>query len=49
MQNCPEKLGRAIAQAAAGHHYITYTRSVVVPALLSQLPELAEPRPILAT
>ena len=49
MQNCPEKLGRAIAQAAAGHHYITYTRNVVVPALLSQLPELAEPQPILAT
>jgi hypothetical protein len=29
----PAKLGRAIAQAAAGHHYITYTRNVVVPAL----------------
>jgi hypothetical protein len=37
------------AQAAAGHHYITYTRNVVVPALLSQLPELAEPQPVLAT
>ena len=29
----PGKIGRAIAQAAAGHHYITYTRQVVVPAL----------------
>jgi len=49
MQNCPEKLGRAVAQAAAGHHYITYTRNVVVPALLTQLPDLPESRPILAT
>ena len=32
----PAKLGRAIAQAAAGHHYITYTRNVVVPALAEQ-------------
>jgi radical SAM superfamily enzyme YgiQ (UPF0313 family) len=29
----PDKIGRAIAQAAAGHHYITYTRDVVIPAL----------------
>jgi radical SAM superfamily enzyme YgiQ (UPF0313 family) len=33
----PAKLGRAIAQAAAGHHYITYTRNVVVPALAEEL------------
>jgi hypothetical protein len=32
----PAKLGRAIAQAAAGHHYITYTKNVVVPALEHQ-------------
>ena len=32
----PTKLGRAIAQAAAGHHYITYTKNVVVPALEHQ-------------
>ena len=49
MRNCPEKLGRAVAMAAAGHHYITYTRNVVVPALLKELPELTDPRPVLAT
>jgi radical SAM superfamily enzyme YgiQ (UPF0313 family) len=32
----PAKLGRAIAQAAAGHHYITYTQQVVVPALVER-------------
>jgi radical SAM superfamily enzyme YgiQ (UPF0313 family) len=32
----PAKLGRAIAQAAAGHHYITYTQKVVVPALVER-------------
>ncbi|HEV8375411.1 MAG TPA: B12-binding domain-containing radical SAM protein [Candidatus Polarisedimenticolia bacterium] len=49
MRNCPEKLGRAIAQAAAGHHYITYTRDVVVPSLVRVMPEFAEPQPILAS
>jgi len=49
MENNPDKISRAIAQAAAGHHYITYTRSVVVPALLQQLPELSSPEPLLAT
>jgi radical SAM superfamily enzyme YgiQ (UPF0313 family) len=39
----PRKLGRALAQAAAGHHYITYTRLVVVPALLEQTRSLAQP------
>lgn len=29
----PRKLARALAQAATGHHYITYTRETVVPAL----------------
>ena len=29
----PSKLARALAQAATGHHYITYTRRTVVPAL----------------
>ena len=41
----PAKLGRAIAQAAAGHHYITYTRDVVVPALVESAPARA---PVLA-
>ena len=48
MRNCPEKLGRAIAQGAAGHHYITYTRNVVVPALTQILPDLAKQQPALA-
>ncbi|MFQ5670156.1 MAG: B12-binding domain-containing radical SAM protein [Acidobacteriota bacterium] len=38
----PAKLGRAIAQAAAGHHYITYTQEVVVPTLRDQARVLAE-------
>ena len=42
MRNCPEKLGRAVAQAAAGHHYISYTRNVVVPALSRFTPETQE-------
>ncbi len=33
----PSKLRRAIAQAAAGHHYITYTREVVLPKLAGNL------------
>jgi radical SAM superfamily enzyme YgiQ (UPF0313 family) len=33
MRHHPRKIGRALAQAAAGHHYITYTRQVVIPAL----------------
>jgi len=41
----PDKLGRAIAQAAAGHHYITYTRNVVIPALQGLMPAHAEPEP----
>jgi radical SAM superfamily enzyme YgiQ (UPF0313 family) len=45
----PAKLGRAIAQAAAGHHYITYTRDVVVPALVESAPVLLEEQaPVLA-
>jgi radical SAM superfamily enzyme YgiQ (UPF0313 family) len=44
----PAKIGRAIAQAAAGHHYITYTRNVVVPALIEQVPARASERPALA-
>ncbi|HEU5179395.1 MAG TPA: B12-binding domain-containing radical SAM protein [Candidatus Polarisedimenticolia bacterium] len=42
MRNCPEKLGRAVAQAAAGHHYISYTRNVVVPALSRFTPDTQE-------
>ena len=45
----PDKLGRAIAQAAAGHHYITYTRNVVVPALIATLPAYAEIEPVPAS
>ena len=30
---CPGKLARALALAACGHHYMTYTRDVVVPLL----------------
>jgi radical SAM superfamily enzyme YgiQ (UPF0313 family) len=41
LRHQPSKLGRALAQAAAGHHYITYTRNVVVPALIQQVPALA--------
>ncbi|MGH9796884.1 MAG: B12-binding domain-containing radical SAM protein [Candidatus Polarisedimenticolia bacterium] len=40
LRHHPEKLGRALAQAAAGHHYITYTRRVVIPALLETVERL---------
>jgi len=33
----PRMLKRALSQAAAGHHYILYTRDVVVPALSAHL------------
>jgi radical SAM superfamily enzyme YgiQ (UPF0313 family) len=36
VRNHPEQLARALAQAAAGHHFITYTREVVLPRLLEQ-------------
>ncbi len=36
LRHHPRKVARALAQAAAGHHYIVYTQSVVVPALLEQ-------------
>jgi radical SAM superfamily enzyme YgiQ (UPF0313 family) len=42
----PQKLARALAQAAAGHHYITYTRQVVVPSLKEQARNLPEPLPV---
>ncbi len=38
----PDKIGRAVAQAAAGHHYITYTRDLVVPGLMAQARALSE-------
>ncbi|RMF75034.1 MAG: DUF4070 domain-containing protein [Acidobacteria bacterium] len=45
----PSKLGRAIGQAIAGHHYIMYTRQTVIPRLERQIEELtrarATPRP----
>lgn len=34
LRNQPRKLGRAMAMAAAGHHFIEYTRRTVVPGLL---------------
>jgi radical SAM superfamily enzyme YgiQ (UPF0313 family) len=40
----PDKIGRAIAQAAAGHHYITYTRDVVIPALRDRAAVQLAPR-----
>ncbi len=45
----PDKLARAVAQAAAGHHYITYTRNVVIPALMERIPAHLETEPVLAT
>lgn len=33
VRNQPAKLARAITQAAVGHHYISYTRETVMPAL----------------
>jgi radical SAM superfamily enzyme YgiQ (UPF0313 family) len=41
----PQKMARALAQAAAGHHYITYTRQVVVPSLKEQALSLPETLP----
>jgi hypothetical protein len=47
LRHHPAKLGRAIAQAAAGHHYIVYTRDVVVPALMESAAAV-QPRPAIA-
>ena len=33
----PSKLGLAVAQTCAGHHYITFTRDEVVPRLRADL------------
>lgn len=41
----PSKLARAMQQAASGHHYITYTRTVVVPALMDAAPALGMETP----
>jgi radical SAM superfamily enzyme YgiQ (UPF0313 family) len=49
LRHHPDKVGRAVAQAAAGHHYITYTRNVVIPALLETIPLHSEAQPVLAT
>ncbi len=48
MRHHPRKLGRALQQAASGHHYITYTRNVVVPALAEAVPSLAVESPAMA-
>ena len=39
----PSLLPRALAQAASGHHYITYTREVVIPSLERTLASLEIP------
>ncbi len=46
LEKQPSKLPRAIAQAAAGHHYITYTRRVVVPSLGAVAPALPSSAPV---
>jgi radical SAM superfamily enzyme YgiQ (UPF0313 family) len=37
LRHHPNKLSLAVAQACAGHHFITYTRDAVVPALRAEL------------
>jgi len=37
LRHYPNKLSLAVAQACAGHHFITYTRDAVVPALRAEL------------
>lgn len=41
LMHCPKKFPRALALAACGHHYITYTQEVVVPGLREQEAALA--------
>jgi radical SAM superfamily enzyme YgiQ (UPF0313 family) len=41
----PTALGRAIAQSIVGHHYITYTRDTVLPALRRQIDAAAAATP----
>ena len=48
LKHHPSKLSKALAQAAAGHHYITYTGQVVVPALTAHAGERMEEEPALA-
>ena len=48
LRHHPRKLGRALQQAASGHHYITYTRNVVLPALEEAVPGLAMESPAMA-
>ncbi|RMG43325.1 MAG: DUF4070 domain-containing protein [Acidobacteria bacterium] len=40
LKHHPKKIGRAVAQAVVGHHYITYTREVVLPALQREIEKL---------
>ncbi|MCZ6690841.1 MAG: B12-binding domain-containing radical SAM protein [Planctomycetota bacterium] len=42
--HCPRQMGRALALAAAGHHYITYTRESVVPGLRRAEEQIREGR-----
>jgi len=48
LRHHPRKLGRALQQAASGHHYIIYTRNVVVPALVEAAPALGVESPAMA-
>jgi radical SAM superfamily enzyme YgiQ (UPF0313 family) len=48
VRNRPSRLPRALAQAACGHHYITYTRDVVIPGLERTLASLEPERRIAA-
>ncbi len=40
----PTKLPLAFAQACAGHHFITYTRETVLPALRTERAATLQPR-----
>jgi hypothetical protein len=40
LRHHPRKIGRALAQAVVGHHYITYTRETVIPGLEAELGRL---------
>ena len=39
LRHHPRKLALALAQACAGHHFLTYTRDTVVPRLRARLEE----------
>jgi radical SAM superfamily enzyme YgiQ (UPF0313 family) len=39
----PRKLSHALAQACAGHHFVTYTRETVIPRLAAELARAGQP------